>query len=995
MNKVLAFLLFSAVAASAQVINPGGGPGGGSAAIACIGTPGNTTGSYRQQCQTTGGAIYACNNAAGCTVAADWVSVTGSGSFVYPAGTGFTVVAAGAAWGTTLADPLTGAHGGSGVNNGSNTLTMAGSVVFSGAFNPTFVIPSTGSWTFPAPGTLVNNAVTTLSSLTAAAGGSFGTAAFVNTGTSGGTVPLLNAANTFSGNAVFSARFDASGSTHSLPALTGLTASKPATCSVGEEYFASDATAGQNMFYCTASNTWTQQLNSGGGSSAFNSITSGTNTTAAMLVGTGGSLGVTGSGTIAATTAVNLSSYPTLCSGSQFSQGLSSGSNNCATPSGSGNVSNSGTPTIHQLAVWVNSTSILGVGPGTANAPLLSGGASVDPAYSAILYPTSATANNLIYASSSTQLASLATCASGVWITNGSSVPSCSTTLPSGVAATNMALTTPNLGTPSAGTLTSTTGYLWNNLANAGGALTLANAGNATTFNQTSAVNWTWANTTAAIVSASQSSPIINLLGTEWHASASAAGGMTAQFVPGTGTDAASTVNFAHTGSATGAMTYNFSGPVSITGNGSNPSIIQLIGNTTPWATVANNAGIMGPNGTTFTGYWLQLSATGPAAAGVALIGAPSSGVSQVTYGVATAAVGGTGVSNTAMLTLGSSNQNWATLGTGIVKNTTTTGALTNAASGDVIGLWTGTCSSSTFLRGDGSCQTPTGSGTVNAGTTGHLGFYASSTSAISDMGADFTFSTHTLSGAATAIFDMSAASVTAGLKIPVGAGASPTVDGQIAFNSTTHRPSWGGNGATLSAVMVADFAALSTGPVCNTTGTGALSIVSLTTTGSSGASTLSGCALNIPQYTGGGGGSSVPAVGPEVVNIPDASNAAANIITRLPGITQVSALNTTINCASGASPAVCTSAPSGAVAIPAGVNSTVVVQTTAVTASSRIVLTLDDSLTLSATTCNTTAATLAVPPYISARTAGTSFTISYLGTITANPVCLSYQIVN
>lgn len=37
-----------------------------------------------------------------------------------------------------------------------------------------------------------------------------------------------------------------------------------------------------------------------------------------------------------AATATNLASYPTLCSGSQFSQGLSSGSNNCSTPSGSG-----------------------------------------------------------------------------------------------------------------------------------------------------------------------------------------------------------------------------------------------------------------------------------------------------------------------------------------------------------------------------------------------------------------------------------------------------------------------------------------------------------------------------------------------------------------------------------------------------------------------------------------------------------------------------------
>ena len=41
---------------------------------------------------------------------------------------------------------------------------------------------------------------------------------------------------------------------------------------------------------------------SGGGSSAFSSLTSGTNTTAAMVVGTGASLGVAGSGAITATT---------------------------------------------------------------------------------------------------------------------------------------------------------------------------------------------------------------------------------------------------------------------------------------------------------------------------------------------------------------------------------------------------------------------------------------------------------------------------------------------------------------------------------------------------------------------------------------------------------------------------------------------------------------------------------------------------------------------
>lgn len=89
--------------------------------------------------------------------------------------------------------------------------------------------------------------------------------------------------------------------------------------------------------------------------------------------------------------------------------------------------------------------------------------------------------------------------------------------------------------------------------------------------------------------------------------------------------------------------------------------------------------------------------------------------------GILPAANGGTGIANTATLTLGSSSHNYATLGTGLVKNTTTTGALSNGLSADVIALWSGTCNSSTFLRADGSCQASGGSGTVTVVGAGTL----------------------------------------------------------------------------------------------------------------------------------------------------------------------------------------------------------------------------------------------------------------------------------
>jgi len=61
--------------------------------------------------------------------------------------------------------------------------------------------------------------------------------------------------------------WDASGATYTIPAKRGTTAQLPAICTVGAEYFATDATPGQNKYLCTATNTWTQQA--GGGTSTF------------------------------------------------------------------------------------------------------------------------------------------------------------------------------------------------------------------------------------------------------------------------------------------------------------------------------------------------------------------------------------------------------------------------------------------------------------------------------------------------------------------------------------------------------------------------------------------------------------------------------------------------------------------------------------------------------------------------------------------------------
>jgi hypothetical protein len=80
-----------------------------------------------------------------------------------------------------------------------------------------------------------------------------------------------------------------------------------------------------------------------------------------------------------------------------------------------------------------------------------------------------------------------------------------------------------------------------------------------------------------------------------------------------------------------------------------------------------------------------------------------------------------------------------------------------------------------------------------------------------------------------------------------------------------------------------------------------------------------------------------------------------------------------------------------GAVAVAAAATS-LVVNTTAVTAKSRIVITMDSSLGSDlSVTCNTTN----IAAWVSARTAGTSFTITTASGPVTNPMCLSWHLLN
>lgn len=90
----------------------------------------------------------------------------------------------------------------------------------------------------------------------------------------------------------------------------------------------------------------------------------------------------------------------------------------------------------------------------------------------------------------------------------------------------------------------------WSSLTAPSANLTLGMSSFTTTFNHASAVNWKWANTTAATSGTSQSSPIVNLSGQYWNGSASAEDKWTIQDVVSNGTNGASILTFTHSGSS-------------------------------------------------------------------------------------------------------------------------------------------------------------------------------------------------------------------------------------------------------------------------------------------------------------------------------------------------------------------------------------------------------------------------------------------------------------
>jgi hypothetical protein len=153
-------------------------------------------------------------------------------------------------------------------------------------------------------------------------------------------------------------------------------------------------------------------------------------------------------------------------------------------------------------------------------------------------------------------------------------------------------------------------------------------------------------------------------------------------------------------------------------------------GNSWDWSTSSTSLSLLPPTG---LDSWAEIFDDGAGRTNTTIRGTHAGGGTSSTLSLS--GLGDAGIDSTSSLTLtspaidlvGVTTFNGGVLSvsqggtgsgslTGILKGTGTS-AFSAALSSDVIGLWTGTCNSSSFLRGDGSCAAASGGATLGANT--------------------------------------------------------------------------------------------------------------------------------------------------------------------------------------------------------------------------------------------------------------------------------------
>lgn len=330
---------------------------------------------------------------------------------------------------------LSGARGGTGVNNGSNTATFAGNLNFANSF--------TTSGNFA-----VTQTYTGITNVTFPTSGTLATTSQIPTGAALTKTDDTNVTLTLGGSpttALVNAASITAGWTGQLSLIRGGSNASLTASNGGIVYSTASA-----MAILSGTATANLPLLSGSSSApawgAFALSLGGALTTAGALT-TSGAFGATF--TFTNTTSVTFPTSGTLATTASipsFPLSLANGGTNANLTASNGGI--------------FYSTATAGAilsGTATANQVLLSGTSSA-PSWSTATYPATTTINQILYSSSANVITGLATGNNGVLITSAGGAPSISSTLPTAVQTNITQLGTVTVGTWNASVIGGTYG---------------------------------------------------------------------------------------------------------------------------------------------------------------------------------------------------------------------------------------------------------------------------------------------------------------------------------------------------------------------------------------------------------------------------------------------------------------------------------------------------------------------------------------------------------
>jgi len=297
-------------------------------------------------------------------------------------------------------------------------LTTAGALTTIGAFDATFTFTNTTSVTFPVSGTLATTADIPTLPLSPTNGGTGVSdptihGIMVAEGASAMTPVVLSSGQILIGSTGADPVAAAVNSGSGILVANGAGSITVSLAAIADHTLLANISGGA---LAPSSTTLTALIDNAIGSTQGDILYRNATVWTVLAPGTAGQLLTTGGA--AANPSWTTSTFPT-------------------TGGAAGNILiSNGTNYIASTSLWPNTV-------GTAGTILRSNGTS--NAYTTSTFADTYGVSTILYASSANVVSGLATANSSVLITSSGGVPSLSTTLPSGIAATNMALTTPTI----------------------------------------------------------------------------------------------------------------------------------------------------------------------------------------------------------------------------------------------------------------------------------------------------------------------------------------------------------------------------------------------------------------------------------------------------------------------------------------------------------------------------------------------------------------------